>query len=331
MGFQRKISNKNITKTLIFGISLGACISAFGLSYTIKKGDNLSQIAYRFIPGRVYGQRGSVRKLMTINPEVKNPNNIFIGQIIELGSELINQGPKEKRNDVLQISKSITKTDASKPFGILDFFTSFSSTKINATQKESNTAATVLSNSDFEIGVGYTQHWNNTFQSRLFFEQRKLSLSEPSRGGTTLDPEHTLYRFGASGNFRLSSKLNIVVSFANESVPFLVGISESEVSVKKVSVFALSSSLIYKWLELGSFTLESDLGTSFALPNDAGDFESELNKSFHATIQVKQKVRHDIWLNAGLSAEYKEQNTTIAQQNESRVGVFFEVILPFGI
>jgi hypothetical protein len=48
----------------------------------VQKGESLSEISEREVGRPVYGKRGSLQKLLHLNPQVKNPNYIRVGQWI---------------------------------------------------------------------------------------------------------------------------------------------------------------------------------------------------------------------------------------------------------
>jgi LysM repeat protein len=66
-------------------IATGISAKAYGLTHIVQKGEALSKLAQKFIPGRVYGPTGSLKKIVALNPHLKNPNVILPGQEVFLG------------------------------------------------------------------------------------------------------------------------------------------------------------------------------------------------------------------------------------------------------
>ncbi len=59
--------------------------SVHATTYIIKEGETLSQIAQKKFPQeRIYGSNGSLKKILTLNSEIENPNIIYPGQILKL-------------------------------------------------------------------------------------------------------------------------------------------------------------------------------------------------------------------------------------------------------
>jgi hypothetical protein len=56
-------------------------------SYIVKKGDTLSQLAQDHIGDPVYGKDGSLKKALVINPDIKNPDKIYVGDELLFTSE----------------------------------------------------------------------------------------------------------------------------------------------------------------------------------------------------------------------------------------------------
>jgi hypothetical protein len=62
---------------------------SYARTYSVKKGDTLSEIAGRELGRSVYGSKGSLKKLLKINPEVQNPDRIYPLQIIRISDQEI--------------------------------------------------------------------------------------------------------------------------------------------------------------------------------------------------------------------------------------------------
>ena len=56
-------------------------------SYRVKKGDVLSAIAHRFLHGEVWGPHGTLGSILALNRDIKNPNFIVPGELIQVPGE----------------------------------------------------------------------------------------------------------------------------------------------------------------------------------------------------------------------------------------------------
>lgn len=66
-------------------------LGAISATYEVKTGDTLSQIAQKHLYTPVYGKKGSLKKLMLLNPKVRNASLIYSSQVILLADETLTQ------------------------------------------------------------------------------------------------------------------------------------------------------------------------------------------------------------------------------------------------
>ena len=96
---------------LILTIFLIGQISYASLYYIVMRGDTLSGIASSHYPEmRIYGTEGSLEKLLKFNPEIKNPDLIFVGQKINL-SEVISEQSRIKEEEANLAPKNEERED----------------------------------------------------------------------------------------------------------------------------------------------------------------------------------------------------------------------------
>ncbi|MDQ3231673.1 MAG: LysM peptidoglycan-binding domain-containing protein [Pseudobdellovibrionaceae bacterium] len=67
--------------------------ASYARTYSVKKGDTLSQIAGRELSRPVYGSKGSLKKILDKNPDIQNPDRIYPKQIIRLEDDAIVNQP----------------------------------------------------------------------------------------------------------------------------------------------------------------------------------------------------------------------------------------------
>ena len=69
-------------------MAIGTLLSAGSLAveiYEVKQGDTLSQIVRKYFPGEsVYGDKGKIKEVLSLNPEIKNSHRIYPKQKIKL-------------------------------------------------------------------------------------------------------------------------------------------------------------------------------------------------------------------------------------------------------
>jgi hypothetical protein len=94
-------------------ILIGILFANNGLAetYVVKKGDILSKLVMKRIPqGRLYGPHGKLVKILSNNPQIKNPNLIYPNQIINFITDKI-----EIQAKPIQILSNSEKLKSSPP------------------------------------------------------------------------------------------------------------------------------------------------------------------------------------------------------------------------
>lgn len=79
--------------------------------YVVQKGDSLSKVIKRFFPNqKIFGSNGVLKKILVLNPEIKNPNIIFLKQKIKINQNDANpiSLKEEKKDQSSSLSRSIS-------------------------------------------------------------------------------------------------------------------------------------------------------------------------------------------------------------------------------
>lgn len=147
-------------------------------TYEVKAGDNLSDIAYRFIGEKVYGKRGGLTYLLRLNPHLQDPNIILPGQVINL--EVV-----EVVNEFREEGSRVIAAKAADEVHVNEAYSSFALTpmmgyaKLNSSQSNS-VEANALSDVGFGLRGDWTLHWDQAFESKFWFEYQKNEFSVSS-------------------------------------------------------------------------------------------------------------------------------------------------------
>jgi hypothetical protein len=110
-------------KILVSLLCLLSMSLASASDYTIKKGDTLSKIALLSFGNPVYGRKGSLAKVLKMNPHIKNMHRIWSGQHLNLeieedvqrsvvtthdySSEILAGYPKSNRPGTMKSSQTV--------------------------------------------------------------------------------------------------------------------------------------------------------------------------------------------------------------------------------
>ncbi|MDC1175529.1 LysM domain-containing protein [Bacteriovoracaceae bacterium] len=174
----------------------------------LKQGDTLSTIAHRNFEGRVYGQNGSLSKLISFNPQIKNPNIIIVGQSIELGETLnpdqslakVPEAPEQltvpstETKDRLPAEESWAKQTYLRLSPVLGY------RRIDSTIAGSS--ATALSNLGYGLNLDWQQRWDDTGTWRTSLGLKVMSYNfEVSDNKTLSDPSQMYSKLYLSGSY----------------------------------------------------------------------------------------------------------------------------------
>lgn len=165
-------------------------ISYASLYYIVMRGDTLSEIALSHYPEmRIYGSGGSLEKLLKFNPEIKDPDLIFVGQKVKFSnkrqfSETQNNKQKHQEHQVFS-----RETDAE----VTSEQSRIKEEEQNLATKNEEKKGYILDRDEsgiFDLSLGMGAYYYSHSQSRVLGDANigalflnKLSLSTSYRKG----------------------------------------------------------------------------------------------------------------------------------------------------
>jgi LysM domain len=220
------------------------------LVYLVQPKDNLSKIAHQCLRGPIYGNKGTLAKLLKGNPEIKHPNLIYPGQTIALSKE---ESPLAKgevnRSPVALVSNS--ETTFSQPVKEFVSLTPFYS-MIGIHSFDLNTGKTGNIGSSISLGAELTYHQSWTPQAEGFvtFNLSEVTFSNPSGSiGTISDSTRWIYGLGLGMNYEMLSPITLGVEVAYQRELFMRAQSTTALSIDTVLVPSISAKLFGKIYE----------------------------------------------------------------------------------
>jgi hypothetical protein len=309
---------------LLFYFPLG-----HAFTYVVKKGDTLSHdVAGNQVAGPVWGPNGSLRKIIELNPKLKNPDHLMPGQKIDLTGLVEN--PKETTQTTLPIanetvdpsplpekSKSESpalRSNASFFSFIISPIAFISSTEF--TDKANSGVADLSSNFSYGLDLGLEYHWNPAISSRFFLnythlmleENSSVTLSEKSKSLIGLTYEQ-VWHYSPSGDFSLTG--------AYRQELFTTGLSGNRIGIDSTFVPSSGLQISQNLFRLGS----TDFGVSglfkLELPANNHSYHVNLGESFGGAFYLGQSeaTHHLTWqAEAGLEARNQETSNVIQKE-----------------
>ena len=163
----------------------------------IQKEDTISEALEHFFPNhlwRFWGKKGSIAKVIRLNPHLSDVNSIRPGSVVDIGDLAERQVGTNVNSTPLHAPRS-NRTIATEPdpkstpnshlpsvntrYGILSLTPEFSFSKIDSIDKTNGSSATYLSNFTPGLKLGWAHHWNDRFQTSLTLGAKSETYTAP--------------------------------------------------------------------------------------------------------------------------------------------------------
>ena len=256
-------------------VSIFCCFSVvhttLAASYVIKRGDTLSGIAHRNFSGKVYGKNGSLAKILDLNPQIKNPNLIFVGQSIELENAIPTQQMANVPQVLEQAKQPQSKTDEFKDRlpaeeswteqTYLRLSPVFGYRRMDSTIGSSS--ATALSNLGYGLNLDWQQRWDDTNTWRTSLGLKAMSYKFEVSDNKTLSDANQIYsklyligahHYGATKDHFLSASVGV------DREQVLAASSSTELSIESALLPSLEINSRHRILNFKALSAYFDAG-----------------------------------------------------------------------
>ena len=280
--------------------------SIFAYTYTVRPKDTLSDILYNRLSGRLYGKKGHLNWLKKNVTEFQNPDQIEIGQTIDL-DKLIDLLKKRKTlNSVqklvinpLEASEILSKTKphqvnkAQTKKKILKTSYSFSialkAQSFKSTDTENDSNEVILSDLGPEIGLKLSQmiDKNANFYGRIFLNQltykasESFILKEDSQTQVNAQLGYEIHKTSFSYRLIFDLKEQLFIRFNSEDELFF---SKSIIPSFNVGW----NKLLYQSHNNFKFSAELLVGNHFHTTQE--DYSTESGQQYGVSIYTEQDI-----------------------------------------
>ena len=176
MGNQKKLK----LCTVLF---LSASIKANSTLYVVQRGDILSDILFRNVPGRIYGQNGNLKKVKALNPELRSLNYIVPGEtlVLPIGEGRYTQHELMMRNKFKKVVKKSALKNSYKATkkSILQHLyigAHLSSKSLNATDLVSGENEISTSDLSYGLNLEWQHYWTKNLGFLFQFSYSKYDF-----------------------------------------------------------------------------------------------------------------------------------------------------------
>jgi LysM repeat protein len=338
-------------------------INAFALAsvtYVVQKGETLSEISGKKIAGPVWGNNGSLGRVLPLNRRIKDPNLIFPGETIQLPEGLVSETPpfltrmiaskNAQADEIVQPSSKITEasptvscaggtTEAvkNKPRpsegpseAVVELSPYYGFTRISSSDKSTGSPATLTSSLNTGVDLKYIQPWSESFRSFIHLNLGELSFEQPTNSAKSLqNGSNFMSGVGIGGELKLSRALSFAFFGDYQKEAFSRAASTTSVAVDAVSVPEVGGSLSLDLLKSGVFTIGVSGEYSELFQASTAGYRVLQGSLYGGKIYLKQNVGGSA-LQTELGYFSIQQSTSITNQSENNILLQLRWLLPFG-
>lgn len=297
---------------------------ALARTYVVKHGDTLSGIALReYQDSRpIYGLEGRLARILSVNPQVKDPNALSIGELIVLDLGMERTVAQEDENQVEPQPDKMTKVlvpsvEPEHAFS-LSAELGFSYFKIEATDKSSGGKSIFLSSLLPEISIKGSQKISHEVSLESSLAYRTLKMEPLDSGQSQSHPDGlTRISFGlVKEKFEESFRMAV----ASSSRPFIRTLSVNSFRLDAVSIPSLSMAWRRNLLAYNQTRLSMGLNLSYLFPAEYLSYDIKTGHSLDLQLGAQTSYSNFIF-SQDVYYFMGSQDSGITKQRTSELGL----------
>jgi hypothetical protein len=214
-------------------------------------------------------------------------------------------------------------------FGILDFLTGFSSTRISSTDKNTQGTASLVTKDNVNLGLRYSHLITPRFRTIFEIQDQRLDFLTPISNALT-NPSINLVSFSVAGQMDFTRNLHGTLALGSDQVPFLKGVSLTQVTMDQLSVPDAALYVSWDIMDRHPFRFGAESFIKSYFPTSSDTYQSNTNLGFGGRLYLRQSVNSNLRFDLGVNAQYLNQNTTIVNQSQTDYGIDLKISIPIG-
>lgn len=333
------------------------------LRYRTRAGDTLGNILNHLGVCPLWGKGKKVEQTIELNPDLESTagNELYPNQWVTLPVsqlpqdqdyavspsgevEIIAQNPAQKckagawqaRQSQQIPSRAIAAEPVPSPeprseshpepfdqYSLFSVEPKLSNSRINAKDLSSGTSSTLLSGINYGASVGWHPVLSKTFELgvQAGFESQKYSINSTTK---SLDNANVvLGSFSIEAKDKLSPNTTLGLIARDAQMPFIRGENVAAIALDSVAIPELGASLNQSFYRGGLFAFGSKLSASFLAPSSTDSYQIRSGYDGKLELWMSQNLRTHDSFGAGVFYERRIQNTSIANEDFSAIGVLF--------
>ncbi len=305
--------------------------------YVVKNGDTLSNITQKNSIEKIYGKNGALKKLIKINPQIKNPSLIKPGSKIQLLNDwriIANDIPAKVPDTVPVVAAAeVVEDDGVSRYGLIEANPFLYYSRIDGTDIANGTKAIIISDINYGFNFRLSQVLSPNFRTNQIISlRRETFLADPSTTTAQIqNSTKTLTRLGLGGEYALTNRFSLLGNFAFSQELYYKGVagSTSSIQLQNVNLNRLEFGGIYKIWERKQFNIDVEGKSIFLLPSSNATFQTRLGIGYYGRISMIQNFTN-FSIRSGLFFQSLSQDTSILKSTRKDGGLDLGMIWEFG-
>jgi len=299
--------------------------------YVVQPGDTLSQIAQSRVGSPVYGKKGTLRKILELNPELAPRAHLIRPEEGVKLSGKIRLPAGSMSEDSSLNEKSIDPSEPSEPsdegrHSELGVATRVYFSRVNGLEKSNRSNATLLSTMNSGGTLTWSQIWSEHWKSALSIGADRISLNSSST--RILDNSSQTYtRLGAGLGYSDGNRFKMGFDTLLAEEIFYRATSLTHLQIDKVMIPRVGLSATYDLLNLYPFRLRAGAGFDYLMSTHTDTYSISGGLAYRGSLSFieERKNRALSWW-GGLFYGATNQETKDLEINRSDLGVALGLI-----
>ena len=302
--------------------------SAWALTHVVTKGETISEIAQKFVKGKVYGKSGGIEKILASNPQVKNANLILAGDTLVIPSdEALPAVAQQTEQDVLVRAPANEFASASQDISLrrsyFEVTPDFSFTRLDGMEKASGAKAVLLSSLNYGASAAWHQVWSEIYETAARVSTEKISFRNAST--RTLENASSYYSsLSLSGSARIGTRTKLAAALGVGEQIFHRASSLSTATIDKVFIPRFDLGLSQTLITASPFLIGVGLRAGVLLPGSTESYDIRTGYAYHATLYIRQVSSLDPSverLSLAIFFGGSKQNTSLVDNSRHDLGL----------
>jgi hypothetical protein len=329
--------------SLLSSIFLSTTALAAGV-YVVQPGDVLSRIAQKTLGSPIYNQKtGTLRKILALNPQIKNPDFILPGWEIRLdgGRRLASEEAPLTAPISANASEfpnysnvPVVASPQSHQSGEIEILPEFSFFRINAIDKASGAQATLLSNLNVGAQLNWKQNWSDSFQTALSLHTLSTSAAAPDPKNLSPSSQE-VSGFDLGTSFALNTRVWLDFTLGDNQELLARSMNTTTITLDRLFVPQATAGIHFTLVQSGAFSVGAGGSAGYLFQTTSPNGYTMLGgMAYTGQLGLTERLGNpsDSWgdLVGRVFYDSQTQNTSFTYQTRQDLGVMLGIRFKLG-